>query len=248
MGNHVINQRQEVLITTTERHFDKRLCPNWVERCSSRTIWLVEEEDDDLDFGSPERVFTNRPPPPIGAPNSKWIPGPFYQRRMVRMIFLDIEVVKKYLEASPRPKLLTLRHLVSLPQSAVERCVEEVRNDEVQARKGLREFWLASKWIPGRFYRLNYAELLEGLISPFKKTTIVMVHDADKGGMVRVRFRDAEAVNKFLDASPRSELPTLSHLVCLPQSVAERFVEEVGNDEVQAKKGSRKLWLGVLID
>ncbi|KAI8528740.1 hypothetical protein RHMOL_Rhmol12G0170600 [Rhododendron molle] len=63
--------------------------------------------------------------------------------------------------------------------------------------------------------------------------------------MVGMRFPDAEAVKKLLDASPRLELPTLRHLVCLPQSVAERFVQEVGYDEVQARKGSREVGLGV---
>ncbi|KAI8528741.1 hypothetical protein RHMOL_Rhmol12G0170700 [Rhododendron molle] len=165
--------------------------------------------------------------------------------KMVRMIFSDVVAVKKFLDASPRPELPTLRHLVSLPQSAAETFAEEVGDDEVPARKGSREFWLASKWILGRFYRLNYAELPQGLISLFKKTTIVMVHDADKGGMFGMRFSDAETVNKLLDASPRIELPTLRHLVCLPQSVAERFVEEVGDDEDQARKGSREFSLGV---
>ncbi|KAF7123547.1 hypothetical protein RHSIM_Rhsim12G0146300 [Rhododendron simsii] len=146
---------------------------------------------------------------------------------MVRMILLDAEAVKNYSNASPMPELPTLRHLISLPQSVAERFAKEVEDDEVQAMKGSREFWLASKWIPGRFYWLNYAKLLKGLISPLKKTIIVMVHDADKGGMVRMRFPDAKAVNKLLDASSRPELPTLSHLVCLPQSVAERFAEEV---------------------
>ncbi|KAG5522650.1 hypothetical protein RHGRI_034708 [Rhododendron griersonianum] len=63
--------------------------------------------------------------------------------------------------------------------------------------------------------------------------------------MVRMRFPDPEAINKLLDASPRPELPTLRHLVCLSQSVAERFVEEVGDDEDQARKGLREFSLGV---
>lgn len=65
------------------------------------------------------------------------------------------------------------------------------------------------------------------MISSFKQTAIVMVSDVEECRMIRMIFPDAEAVKKFLDASPKPELPTLKHLVSLQQSAAERFVEKV---------------------